>query len=79
MAPDAVDAADLSLRAGEGETLEIWPETQETIWLRQTTLSQHDYRLGLTDRRSLLWASGQVYVTLGYFKNSNVNSQPLRH
>lgn len=26
MAPAAVDAADLSLRAGEGETLEIWPE-----------------------------------------------------
>lgn len=32
MAPAAVDAADLGLRAGERETLEIWPETQETVW-----------------------------------------------
>lgn len=28
MAPSAVDAANLSLRAREGETLEIWPETE---------------------------------------------------
>ena len=27
VAPAAVDAADLGLRAGEGETLEVWPET----------------------------------------------------
>lgn len=31
VAPAAVDAADLRLRAGDGETLEIWPETQQTI------------------------------------------------
>lgn len=31
MAPAAVDAANLSLRAGERETLEIWPETNETV------------------------------------------------
>lgn len=29
VAPSAVDAANLSLRAREGETLEIWPETEE--------------------------------------------------
>lgn len=28
VASAAVDAADLGLRAGEGETLKIWPETQ---------------------------------------------------
>lgn len=38
MAPAAVDAADLSLRAGEGETLEIWPETQETTWTENLTI-----------------------------------------
>lgn len=32
VAPAAVDAADLRLRAGEGETLEVRPETQERIW-----------------------------------------------
>lgn len=29
MAAAAVDAADLRLRTGEGEALEIWPETEE--------------------------------------------------
>lgn len=29
VAPTAVDAANLSLRAREGETLKIWPETEE--------------------------------------------------
>lgn len=29
VASDAVEAADLRLRAGERNTLEIWPETQE--------------------------------------------------
>lgn len=31
MAPAAVNAADLCLRAGEGETLEIWPETERIV------------------------------------------------
>lgn len=29
VAPAAVDAANLGLRAREGETLKIWPETEE--------------------------------------------------
>lgn len=34
VAPAAVDAANLSLRAGEGETLEIWPEIKNKCAVR---------------------------------------------
>lgn len=33
VAPSAMDAANLSLRAREGETLEIWPETEENTFV----------------------------------------------
>lgn len=39
VAPAAVDAADLSLRAGEGETLEIWPETHDN---KESVKASHD-------------------------------------
>lgn len=67
MAPAAVDASDLSLRAGEGESLEIWPETvykkKKTVW--DEVKEKNSNRL-LTHMRSLFWAGESVYTAVFY-------------